>query len=121
MNKLIMLEFKKNKRTFLYKLLPFVLLAPLLLVLVVYKATPQTNWINIIAKCSVFIQMISFSYIVIAGCYAICRECQDNTLPYLSITQKSIKQILLSKYVFLLLQIWGTQLFIFLVLAFEMF
>jgi hypothetical protein len=112
-----MLEFQKNKRTFLYKLLPFVLLTPLIIVLVLYKATPQAIWVNIIAKYSVFIQMISFSYIVIAGCYAICREYKDNTLPYISVTQKPNKIILLSKYAFLLLQIWGTQLFIFLVLA----
>jgi hypothetical protein len=83
-----------------------------------YKATPQANWGNIVAKCSVFIQMISFSYIVIAGCYAICREYKENTLPYLSVTQKPIVKILLSKYAFLLLQIWGTQVFIFLVLSF---
>jgi hypothetical protein len=118
MNKLMILEFKKCTRTFLYKLIPFVILAPLLLCLVVYKTTPQANWVSIVAKCSVFIQMISFSYIVIAGCYAICREYKENTLPYLSVTQRPMKQILFSKYAFLLLQVWVTQVFIFLVLAF---
>lgn len=117
MTDLIVMEFKKTRRTFLYKLLPFILLAPIVLVIVIYKTTPQANWIDIIAKYSLFIQMISFSYIVIAGCYTVCREYKDNTLPYISVTQKSIKKVLFSKYVFLLLQIWGTQLFIFLVLT----
>lgn len=113
MKSLIFLEFRKTKGTFINKLIPFILLAPIVLVLVSYFSDRQSPFIDVVTKTSIFIQMISFSLIIISGCYAITREYKDNTMPYLCITLKSSSQVLVSKYIMLFIQILLTQILIF--------
>lgn len=113
MKSLIFLEFRKTKGTFIIKLIPFILLAPIVLVLVTHFSDSQSTFINVVTKTSVFIQMISFSLIIILGCYAITREYKDNTMSYLCITLKSPSQVLISKYIMLFISILLTQIFIF--------
>lgn len=113
MNKLLTLEFRKTKRTFLYILLPAAFLAPLILVIVEYVSSQNVTFFDIIAKNSVFIQMISFASVVISGCYIITREYKCNMMPYLLITPNSMTRILLCKIIVLFLETFVLQLAIF--------
>lgn len=113
MNRLLTLEFRKLKRTFLYILLPAAFLAPLILVLVEYASGQNASFSEIITKNSVFIQMISFASVVISGCYSTTREYKSNMEPYLAITPNSMTRILLCKIILLFLETLVLQLAIF--------
>ncbi len=113
MKQIIAIEFRKVKRTFLTLLFPLVSLAPFVLVLLSRSSNQQSSLAEIVAQNSVFIQMISFTLVVITGCYIVSREYKDNTLPYLHITQRPISRVLIGKYVLLFLQIIVSQLFTF--------
>ncbi len=112
MTKLLTLEFVKLKRTFLTILLPLSFVSPIVLVLVQY-CNNQNTLPLVVTKNSAFIQMISFACVVISGCYIISREYKNNLLSYLAITPKSMKQVLLCKYIILLIETTLLQLLIF--------
>jgi len=105
MNKLLMLEFMKLKRTVLIVLIPLSLILPLVLVLVQYGFDQQNTFTSLVTKNSVFVQMIAFAAVVISGCFIIAREYKNNLISYLAITPKSLTQILLCKYILLFLEI----------------
>lgn len=115
MTKLLMLEIVKLKRTFLTILLPLSFVLPIVLVLVQYGNNHNTLP-SVVTKNSAFIQMISFACVVISGCYIISREYKNNLFSYLTITPKSMKQVLLCKYIVLLLETTILQLLIFVAL-----
>lgn len=113
MYRLLALEFKKLKRTFLNILLPVTFLVPLVLVLVQHASGQKIPLSEIVTKSSVFIQMISFACVVISGCYITTREYKSNMVPYLAITPNSMTQILFCKLILLFLETLVLQLAIF--------
>ena len=113
MYKLLNLEFRKLKGTFLLLLAPVTFLAPLTLVLIQYASGSKASLPDIITKSSVFIQMISFACVVISGCYIITREYKSNMLPYLAITPNSTARILFCKFILLFIETLVLQLAIF--------
>ncbi len=113
MYKLLNLEFRKLKGTFLITLVPVTFLVPLILVLVQYASGPKASLPDIITKSSVFIQMISFACVVISGCYIITREYKSNMVPYLAITPNSMSRLLFCKFILLFIETFVLQLAIF--------
>lgn len=113
MNRLLTLEIRKLKGTFLNVLLPVTFLLPLVLVLIQFASSQNYSLTEIVMKSSTFIQMISFACVVISGCYIITREYKNNMAPYLAITPNSMTRILLCKFILLALEILMLQLAIF--------
>lgn len=113
MHRLLTLEFRKLKGTFLYILLPIAFLAPLILVLIQYAPGQKASFTEIVAKSSVFIQMISFACVVISGCYIITREYKSEMVQYLAITPNSMIRILFCKFILLFLETLVLQLAVF--------
>jgi hypothetical protein len=113
MYKLLTLEFRKLKGTFLNILIPVTFLAPLILVLIQYASDQKTSLSDIITNSSVFIQMISLACVVISGCYITTREYKSNMMPYLAITPNSMARILFCKFILLFLETFLLQLAIF--------
>lgn len=117
MSDLLLLEFKKLKRTFLIVLLPAGLLVPVILALVQFGFNEKNMFNQVVSKSSVFIQMISFACVVISGCFIISREYKNNLISYLAITPKSMVKVLISKYIVLFIETGVLQIMIFGVLA----
>jgi hypothetical protein len=113
MHRLLTLEFRKLKGTFLYILIPVAFLAPLILVLIQYTSGQKASFTEIVTKSSVFIQMISFACVVISGCYITTREYKNEMAQYLAITPNSIIRILLCKFILLFLETLVLQLAVF--------
>jgi hypothetical protein len=111
--KLLTLEFRKLKGTFLNILLPMAVLMSLALVLAQYASGQKLSLSDTITKSSAFIQMISFACVVISGCYIITREYKNNMAPYLAITPNSMPRILAAKLILLFLETLALQLAIF--------
>ncbi len=113
MLKLLTLELRKLKGTFLYILISIAFLAPLILVLIQYSSGEKASFPEIVTKSIVFIQMISFGCVVISGCYMITREYKSDMVQYLAITPNSMIRILFCKFILLFLETFVLQLAIF--------
>lgn len=113
MPRLLTLEFRKLKGTFLYILIPMAFLAPLILILIQYASGPKASFAEVVTKSSVFIQMISFACVVISGCYIVTREYKAGMAQYLAITPNSMIRILLCKFILLFLETLVLQMAVF--------
>lgn len=112
MSNLLLIECEKLKKTFLMILFPIALIVPIALVLIPYRFQ-TVSLTQVVTKNSVFIQMISYAYVVISGCYMITREYKENTISYIRVTPQSLLKVLFCKYIVLFIEIVILQLFVY--------
>jgi len=113
MRKLIGLELKKIKNTFVNVLILISIVAPILMTMLVYAACNDKTFLEVVISNSVYIQMIPFAVTVIFGCFIVAREYKENMIVYMEITPQSQTKLMLSKLVVIVLELCLTQLITF--------
>lgn len=116
MENLINLELIKVRNTFANGLALISIIAPILMIIMVYAVGDDKPFLEIVKSNSVFVQMIPFAVTVIYGCFIVAREYKENMMVYLKITPQSQTKIMLSKLFVILFQLCLTQLVTFILL-----
>ncbi|SEW45976.1 ABC transporter permease [[Clostridium] fimetarium] len=116
MRNLIGLELKKIKNTFVNGLVLISILAPILMIVLVYAVSSDKTFLEVVISNSVYIQMIPFAVTVIYGCFIVTREYKENMIVYLEITPQSQTKIMLSKLIVTVLELCLTQVITFVLL-----
>ena len=116
MRMLIGLELKKIKNTFVNGLALISILAPILMIALVYAVSSDKTFLEVVISNSVYIQMIPFAVTVIYGCFIVTREYKENMIVYLEITPQSQTKIMLSKLIVTVFELCLTQVITFVLL-----
>ena len=116
MGKMIGIELMKIKHTFLQVLIIVSLVGPIAMIAVIYASSDNKTFFEVVSSKSVYVQIIPFAVTVILGCFIVGREYKENMMIYLKITPQSQVRIMLSKLIVIVLELWFTQMFTFIML-----
>lgn len=116
MGKMIGLEIKKIRHTFLQLLIIAAIVAPIAMISVMYAVSEDKTFYEVVAGNCVFAQLIPFAITVICGCYIVAREYKDNMMLYLKVTPQSQIKIMLSKSIVIIVQVCVIQILTFVLL-----